>query len=219
MIDSSFITTILPQLIEGTITTLKIAALSTTFGFIGGTILGALHTLTNKFLHPLITLYVTLFRGTPMLIQISCIYLLLPQLGITLSAFTCAVLAISLNSAAYISQIIKSGIQSIDKGQWQAAHVLGFTKTQTMRYIILPQALRVVIPALLNESITLIKDSSLASTIGVVELFKSSSRIISVTYQPIPVYIAMACIYLLITTLLSIAASYAARKMHYAYDH
>ena len=102
------------------------------------------------------------------------LYLLLPQIGITLSAFTCAVIAIGLNSTAYISQIIKSGIQSIDAGQWQAAQVLGFSTWQTMRCIIMPQAFRVVIPALLNESITLIKDSSLASTIGVVELFKTS---------------------------------------------
>lgn len=217
MIDIALLKTIYPQLIEGTLATIEIAALSTACGFIGGTILGCLHTLPNKLLQAAITLYVTLFRGTPMLIQISFIYLLLPELGITLSAFTCAVLAISLNSTAYISQIIKSGIQSIDAGQWQAAHVLGFNKGQTMRYIILPQALRVVIPALLNESITLIKDSSLASTIGVVELFKTSSRVISITYQPMPVYIIMACIYLTLTTLLSLAAHYAAKRMHYAY--
>ncbi len=217
MIDIALLKTIYPQLIEGTLATIEIAALSTACGFVGGTILGCLHTLPNKLLHAAITLYVTLFRGTPMLIQISFIYLLLPELGITLSAFTCAVLAISLNSTAYISQIIKSGIQSIDTGQWQAAHVLGLSKWQTMCSIILPQALRVVIPALLNESITLIKDSSLASTIGVVELFKTSSRVISITYQPMPVYIIMACIYLTLTTLLSLAAHYAAKRTHYAY--
>lgn len=216
MIDSALLKSIYPQLIQGTLVTLQIAALSTMLGFMGGTILGCLHTLKNKFLRAAITLYVTLFRGTPMLIQISFLYLLLPQIGITLSAFACAVIAIGLNSTAYISQIIKSGIQSIDVGQWQAAHVLGFSRWQTMRFIIMPQAFRVVIPALLNESITLIKDSSLASTIGVVELFKTSSRVISITYQPIPVYVIMAAIYLLITTLLSLAASYAARKMHYA---
>ena len=216
MIDFNLLKTIYPQLIQGTIITLEIAALSTLLGFIGGTIVGCLHTIKNRFLQTIITMYVTLFRGTPMLIQISFIYLLLPQLGITLSAFTCAVIAIGLNSTAYISQIIKSGIQSIDTGQWQAAHVLGLSKWQTMRYIILPQALRVVIPALLNESITLIKDSSLASTIGVVELFKTSSRVISITYQPMPVYIIMACIYLTLTTLLSLAAHYAAKRMHYA---
>lgn len=217
MIDIALLKTIYPQLIQGTMVTLHIAALSTMLGFIGGTILGCLHTVKNPFVRAAITCYVTIFRGTPMLIQISFLYLLLPQIGITLSAFTCAVIAIGLNSTAYISQIIKSGILSIDAGQWQAAYVLGFSKTQTMRYIIIPQALRVVIPTLLNESITLIKDSSLASTIGVVELFKTSSRIISVTYQPIPVYIAMAAIYLLITSLLTYAAHYAAKKMHYAY--
>jgi His/Glu/Gln/Arg/opine family amino acid ABC transporter permease subunit len=216
MIDIALLTTIYPQLIQGTLVTLQIAALSTMLGFMGGTILGYLHTLKNTFLQAAITIYVTLFRGTPMLIQISFLYLLLPQIGITLSAFACAVIAIGLNSTAYISQIIKSGIQSIDAGQWQAAHVLGFSRWQTMRFIIMPQAFRVVIPALLNESITLIKDSSLASTIGVIELFKTSSRVISITYQPIPVYVIMACIYLTLTTLLSIAAHYAAKRMHYA---
>lgn len=219
MIDFSFIKTMYPQIIQGTLVTLEIAALSTMLGFIGGTIVGCLHTLNNRLLSSIITLYVTLFRGTPMLIQISFLYLLLPQVGITLPAFTCAVIAIGLNSTAYISQIIKAGIQSIDAGQWQAAQVMGFSQWQTMRYIILPQALRVVIPTLLNESITLIKDSSLASTIGVVELFKANSRVISITYQPMPVYIIMACIYLTLTTLLSVAAHYAAQRMQYAQDN
>lgn len=215
MMDFSILKTTYPALLEGTLVTLHIASFSSIIGFIGGTILGFLHCSSNSLSRKLVTLYVTIMRGTPMLIQISFIYLLLPQLGIQISAFSSAVLAIGLNSTAYISQIIKTGIISIDKGQIEAAQVLGLSHLQIMRFIIFPQAIRLVLPALVNEFITLIKDSSLASFIGVVELFKASSRIISYTYDPIPVYCAMATIYLILTTTLTLIAQYLERKMNY----
>lgn len=208
----------LPYLLRGTIVTLKIAFFSSLIGFIGGTILGFLHTSSQAFIRYLVTLYVTLFRGTPMLIQIPFFYYLLPELGIELPLFTTAVIAIGLNSMAYISQIVRSGITSIGKGQTEAAHVLGFSRWQTMRYILFPQAIRRVVPSLLNEFITLIKDSSLASTIGVVELFKEGSIIISRTYAVIPIYCAIALIYLTLTTVLSFFASLLERKMN-SYAH
>lgn len=149
-----------------------------------------------------------------MLIQIPFFYYLLPEIGIELSLFATAVIAIGLNSTAYISQIVRSGIISIGKGQTEAAHVLGFTPLQTMRYILFPQALRTVLPALLNEFITLIKDSSLASTIGVVELFKEGTIIISRTYAVIPIYCAIALIYLVLTTALSFLTALIERKMN-----
>jgi His/Glu/Gln/Arg/opine family amino acid ABC transporter permease subunit len=204
----------LPYLLRGTLVTLQIACFSSLFGFIGGTFLGFLHSSKNRFMHIIATLYVTLFRGTPMLIQIPFFYYLLPMLGIELSLFMTAVIAIGLNSTAYISQIIRSGIASVSQGQREAAHVLGFSRWQTMRFIIFPQAIRLVIPALLNEFITLIKDSSLASTIGVVELFKEGTIIISRTYAVIPIYCAVAAIYLILTTLLSCIAVVVERKMN-----
>lgn len=219
MIDFSILAKSYPALLEGTLVTLYIALLSSVLGFVGGTILGFMHCSPNTLLRKLVSIYVTIMRGTPMLIQISFIYLLLPQLGIQISAFSSAVLAIGFNSIAYISQIIKSGIASIDKGQIEAAQVLGLNHTQIMRFIVFPQAIRVVVPALVNEFITLIKDSSLASFIGVVELFKASSRIISYTYDPIPVYCAMAAIYLALTTTLTFAVHYLERKMDYHVKH
>ncbi len=203
----------LPFLLRGTLVTLHIAALSSIFGFVGGTILGFIHSSHNTLLRMIATAYVTFFRGTPMLIQIPFFYYLLPSLGIELSLFATAVIAIGLNSTAYISQIVRSGIASVSKGQREAAQVVGLTHWQTVRYIVFPQAIRIVLPALLNEFITLIKDSSLASTIGVVELFKEGTIIISRTYAVIPIYCAIAAIYLTLTTLLSLAAAFLERKM------
>lgn len=203
-----------PYLLQGTLVTLQIAFFSSMIGFVGGTILGFIHSSKNVILRWFATLYVTLFRGTPMLIQIPFLYYLLPELGVEFSLFTTAVVAIGLNSTAYISQIIRSGIAAVGKGQREAAQVLGFTHWQTLHYIVFPQAFRTVIPALLNEFITLIKDSSLASTIGVVELFKEGTIIISRTYAVIPIYCAIAAIYLLLTTLLSLGAGVLERKMN-----
>lgn len=204
----------LPYLARGTVVTLQIAFFSSLLGFVGGTILGFMHSSKQFFLRMFVTLYVTLFRGTPMLIQIPFMYYLLPEIGIEFSLFTTAVLAIGLNSSAYISQIVRSGISSVGKGQREAAHVLGLTQGQALYYIVFPQALRTIIPALLNEFITLIKDSSLASTIGVVELFKEGTIIINRTYAVIPVYCAIAAIYLILTTLLSLFAVALERKMN-----
>ncbi len=209
----------LPYLLRGTLVTLKIAFFSSLFGFVGGTILGFIHCSHNAVVRSLVTLYVTLFRGTPMLIQIPFFYYLLPHIGIELSLFTTAVIAIGLNSTAYISQIVRSGIMSVPAGQKEAAQVLGFTHFQIMRYIVFPQAIRLVIPALLNEFITLIKDSSLASTIGVVELFKEGTIIISRTYAVIPIYCAIAAIYLCLTTGISVIASIIERKMNINAHH
>jgi len=215
MFDKDFLLSAMPSLLQGAIVTLQIALLSSFMGFILGTILAFLQKRTNPFLYPLITFYVTVLRGTPMLIQIPFWAYLLPEFGVNLSKFTTAVLAIGLNSSAYISQIIKSGISSVKKGQIEAAHVLGLTDFQTIRYIIFPQAIRIVIPALLNEFITLIKDSSLASTIGVYELFKRGSIIISQTYNAIPIFALIALIYLTLTTSLSLLSNYVERKLKY----
>lgn len=210
----------LPYLLRGTLVTLQIAFFSSLFGFVGGTILGFMHSSKHLLLRMLVTFYVTLFRGTPMLIQIPFLnYVLLPAIGIELPLFTTAVVAIGLNSSAYISQIVRSGIASVSKGQREAAQVLGFTHWQTTRYIVFPQAIRMIIPALLNEFITLIKDSSLASTIGVVELFKEGTIIISRTYAVIPIYCAIASIYLILTTMLSLLAAFLDRKMNSHVGH
>lgn len=214
MINMNIITTYAPALIEGTILSLKIASFGCLIGITGGIILGLIQTSVKGPLTWLVNIFTTIIRGTPMLIQIGFVYFLLPEIGIRLSDVWSAIFAIGMNSSAYISQIIRSGINAVGKGQIEAAHVLGLSNTQTIRFIILPQAIRTVLPALGNELITLVKDSSLASTIGVMELSKQALFIRSRTFDAISVYIIVAAIYLVITSLLSLLVSYIEQRMN-----
>lgn len=214
MIDYQLIKDSLPLLLRGALVTLEIAGLGALIGILFGTLLGLAQTGKSRILRWMVTLYVTLVRGTPMLIQITFAYYVLPQFGIQLPAFWVAVVAIGLNSAAYVSQIIKAGIRSIGRGQVEAGRVLGLTNMQITRYIVLPQAFRVVIPALGNEFITLVKDSSLASTIGVVELTKEGQFIRGRTFDALTVFAAVALIYLIITTSLSLFINWFEQRMN-----
>lgn len=207
MIDITVFYTALPYLLRGAVVTIEIAVLSCAIGITLGAALGILQSGTNKIINFCISTFVTLIRGTPMLIQIAFMYFVLPELGIIIPDFWAAVVAIGLNSSAYVSQTIRSGIAAVNKGQREAAQVLGLSKFQTTRYIILPQALAVVLPALGNELITLVKDSSLASTIGVMELTKEGSIIKSQTFDALTVYCAVALFYLVITSILSYCVS------------
>lgn len=193
----------LPQLLHGALVSLAIAGCALSLGLFGGLLLGILHVSKNGAIRALVTIYVTVIRGTPMLIQIVFLYFVLASAGLQFSPFIAAVLAIGINSSAYVSQIIKAGILSISIGQVEAARTLGIKRLDLLWYVILPQAIRVVLPALGNESITLIKDSSLASLIGVMELYQEGKTIISHTYDALSIYLAIAAIYLMITTTLS----------------
>lgn len=215
MINFQLLIESLPALFSGAIMTLKIAAASCLLGIILGTVLGILQSGKSSVVRALIMVYVTIMRGTPMLIQIYIVRYLLPQVGINVPMFFAAVLAIGLNSAAYVSQIIKLGIDAVSKGQKEAAKVLGFSDWQIMRFIVLPQAVRTVLPALGNELVTLVKDSSLASVIGVVELTKAGSLIRSVTYDVFTSFAAVGFIYLIITSLISVGVNYLERRMSY----
>ncbi len=203
MIDIQLIIQNFPYLLKGAWVSIQIAGIGCIVGMGLGTLLGLAQTSSLKFVRWLVSGYIILVRGTPMLIQILFAFYVLPQLGIRVPAFWAATLAIGLNSAAYISQIIRSGIASISKGQIEAAQVLGLNTIQITRYIILPQAIRIVLPALGNEFITLIKDSSLASTIGVAELTRQGALIRSRSLDAISVFCAIALLYLIMTTTLS----------------
>jgi L-cystine transport system permease protein len=147
--------------------------------------------------------YVWIFRGTPLLVQIFILFYGLPSIGITLDPFPAAIIGFTLNMGAYSSEIIRAAIQSIAKGQWEAAFSVGMTRAQAMRRIILPQAVRVSIPPLGNSFISLVKDTSLAATITVTEMFQKGQQISSVTYEPLWLYMEVAFIYLLFSTVLS----------------
>ncbi|MBT3456118.1 amino acid ABC transporter permease [bacterium] len=203
----------LPALLRGALVSIQIGFFGSLIGILGGTFVGILQTTKSKIIKFFIVAYVNIVRGTPMLIQIGLVhYVFFPLLEINSSAFVSAVTAIGLNSIAYISEVIRSGIQSVDKGQIEAAQTLGLSRIQTNLHIVLPQAIRNVIPALGNELITLIKDSSLASTIGVYELLKEGSIVISRTYDALSVYLMVGIIYLIITSSLSLVMTILERK-------
>jgi arginine/lysine/histidine/glutamine transport system substrate-binding/permease protein len=154
-------------------------------------------------------IYVDFFRGTPLLVQIFMIYFGLPafinSLGgsFSFNRFAAAILALSLNAAAYLAEIVRAGIQSIELGQREAAESLGLDSVQSMRYIIFPQAFRRMIPPLGNEFITLLKDTSLVAVIGYEELFRRGQLIVAQNYRAFEIYITVALVYLLLNTLSS----------------
>ncbi|HZW61440.1 MAG TPA: amino acid ABC transporter permease [Candidatus Babeliales bacterium] len=219
MIDTSIIVTYWPNFLHGALVTLEIAFIGTLIGISLGTLLGVFQSGQNKFLRSLVALYVTILRGTPMLIQITFAVFVLPQLGITLPEFWAATIAIGLNSSAYVSQIIRSGISSISKGQIEAGKVLGLTHVQIIRFIILPQAIKAVFPALGSELITLVKDSSLASIVGVMELSKEAWYVRSRTFDALTVYCIIAVIYLLITGTISFILHRIEKRMNCNASH
>jgi His/Glu/Gln/Arg/opine family amino acid ABC transporter permease subunit len=214
IIDFNLIAQYLPILLQGLIVTLQIAAIGCCIGLVFGTILALMQTSNNTLLRIIVNCYVIIIRGTPMLIQIVCAFSLLPHIGIHITALWTAIIAIGLNSAAYISQIIKSGILSISAGQMEAAKVLGFSTIDTIRYIVLPQAVRTTLPALGNEFVTLIKDSSLASLIGVAELTKQANYVKSKTFDAITVYFAAAILYLIVTSTISFCVARLEKRMN-----
>jgi cystine transport system permease protein len=141
------------------------------------------------------TLYVSVMRGTPLLVQIFVIYYGLPSIGIEFTPVTAGVLALSLNAGAYLSESLRGAIDSISVGQWRASFSLGLGYWQTLGHIVLPQALRVAVPSMSNTLISLIKDTSLVSVITMTELMLSTKEVIATTFRPLPLYIAAAAIY------------------------
>ena len=151
----------------------------------------------------LCSFYVWLIRGTPLLLQIMFVWLVVPTImpeGIELSDFACAAIALSLNVGAYNTECVRAGILAVPHGQVEAAHALGLSPMRTFIDIVLPQSLRVALPALANNLASLVKDSSLAYAISVVELTMSGYRVQAESYQPIPVFMTTAVIYLILTT-------------------
>lgn len=147
--------------------------------------------------------YVWIIRGTPLLVQLFLIFYGLPSVGIVLDAFPAALIGFTLNVGAYTSEIIRAVLSSVPKGQWEAAYSIGMTWPQAMRRTILPQAGRVAVPPLSNTFISLVKDTSLAAAITVPELFRAGQRIVATSYEPLILYVEVALIYLLLSSVLS----------------
>lgn len=198
-----------PALLDGARVTLQITAIAIVIGMVGGSLLGIARLSPITPVRWLTRAYIGFFRGTPLLVQIFMIYFGLPAIaqsfGVPLrfDRLVAAVLALSVNSAAYIAEIVRAGIQSIELGQTEAACSLGMNPVQTMRYIIFPQALQRIIPPLDNEFITLLKDTSLVAVIGFEELFRRGQLIVAENYRAFEIYAAIAVVYLVMTLISS----------------
>ena len=199
----------LPVLAQGAVLTVKFAVFSMIFGLIGGAVLALMGISTNRALVYIARVYVSLMRGTPLLVQIFVVYYGLPSVGISLDPTPAGVIALSANVAAYLSESMRGAILGIHGGQWLAAYSLGLSRSQTLRYVIAPQALRIAVPSLSNSLISLIKDTSLVSVIAVSELLLATKEVIATTFRPFPLYLAAAGIY----WILSIACEHVQRGL------
>lgn len=172
---------------------------------IGGLLIGfpvaVLRMLRYRLLAWPANLYVSLMRGTPLLVQMFVIYYGLPSVGIEFTPVTAGILALSLNSGAFLSESLRGAIGAVSPGQWAASYSLGLGYWRTLWYVVLPQALRVAVPAMSNTLISLIKDTSLVSVITLTELMLATKEVISTTFQPLPLYLAAALIYWMLSLL------------------
>ncbi|MDP4144588.1 MAG: amino acid ABC transporter permease [Bacillota bacterium] len=195
----------LPVLLKGSEMTIELTVLTIIFGSLLGVLLALLKISKNKVISNIATFYIWIFRGTPLLLQIFFIYYALPMTipSLTLTPFTGATIALSLNCGAYMAEIIRGGIVSIDKGQFEACKALGFTYGQTMFKVVLPQTFRVIIPPVGNQFISMLKDTSLVSTIAMVELMRTAQEIYAATFKPTEIFATTAVLYLLMTTVFS----------------
>ena len=194
--------------------TLLITIFAVFFGFLLGLLFALLRRSKNLLFHSIAVAYIEFIRGTPMMVQVMFVYFGIGELIQDIPAVVAGIIAISINSGAYVAEIIRSGVQAVNHGQTEAARSLGMSKQETMRYIIMPQALRNIWPALGNEFITLLKDSSIVSVIGVAELMYQTQLVQSATYKgALPLFIAMV-IYFILTFTLTRLLNYGERKLN-----
>ena len=211
--DMNLVVNSFPLLLIGAGVTIQITVLSTAIGFVIGLIVGVARISNLRVLRMLAEVYVEFFRGTPLLVQIFLFYFALPVItGQRIDPFIAAISACGINSGAYVAEIFRAGIQSVDDGQMEAGRSLGMTWLQTMRYIIVPQAFKRVIPPLGNEFIAMLKDSSLVSVIGFEELTRRGQLIIAKTYGSFEIWMSVAVIYLVMTLTIPRFVAYLERR-------
>ncbi len=195
-------------LIPGIKVTIPLTLLSFAVSLVLGLVLALVQVVGIRGLKQIAFIYIWIFRGTPLIVQLFIIFFGLPSLGIMIDAFPAAVLAFGLNLAAYNAEVFRSAIDAIPAGQTEAAYMVGLNYPQTLFRIILPQAFKIAFPSLFNNLISLLKDTSLASSITVIELFTSAQQIAARTYEPFALYCEAALIYLIFSTLLTWLQTY-----------
>jgi len=199
-------------LLQGLWLTLEITAVSLVFSLIIGLVSALMRLCTSPMARGISRVYLEIIRNTPLLIQIFILYFVFAPI-LDIGRFTSAIVALSLFEGAYASEIIRAGILALPTGQWEASASLGMTRGLSYRYIILPQALRQMIPPLTSQGISLVKDSALVSTIAIYDLTMQGQQIIAETFLSFEIWFAVAAIYLLVTTMLSILVKYLERHL------
>ncbi|MDF3885344.1 amino acid ABC transporter permease [Cupriavidus basilensis] len=190
-----------PDLVRGAVVTVEVTACALLLGCVMGLLVGIGRLdPQRRVVYGICTAYVTVIRGTPLLVQLFLLFFGLPQFDILLPAFVCGVIGLGIYSGAYVSEIVRGAIQSVDKGQMEAARSIGMSSGQAMRAVILPQAIVRMIPPLGNEFIALIKNSALVSLLTIHDVMHEGQKIISVSYRSLEVYLAIALVYLLLTS-------------------
>ena len=217
MFDFRLIVESVPFLLKGAVYTVQVSVLAIVFGLVLGWALGLIAVAGPRWLRAVAWAYVQFIRGTPLLVQIFLIYFGLPALGINVPAFWSGVIALGLNSGGFQAEIVRAGIESIDRGQAEAARSIGMSSLQALLLILVPQTIRRVIPPLTNELITLTKSSSLLSAIAVLELTHAGQAIIARTFAPFEIYAAVAVMYLLLIAVLSRGSALLERRVFVNY--
>ena len=210
----NYILEILPSLLSGAATTLQVFALVLVFSIPLGIMLAFSMQIRLKSLQWLLHIYIWIMRGTPLLLQLIFIYYVLPSIGIRLDRIPAAIIAFTLNYAAYFAEIFRGGISSIPTGQYEAAKVLKFTPVQTIRLIILPQVVKIVLPSVFNEVMTLVKDTSLVYALGISDLILASRTAANRDASLAPMFVA-GLIYLLLIGLATLIAKQVEKKFSY----
>ena len=212
-LDYSVVLSKIPKLLEGCWVTLQISFFALLLGMVFG-IAGALCRISsNRILNAAAFFYVWVIRGTPVMVQLFILYFGLPQLGIKLPSMVAGVLGLAINTGAYITEIIRAGIQAVDRGQMEAALSVGMSYRQAMRRIIGPQAIKICIPPLVNQFIMTLKNSSIASLVTITELFRTGEQIIYTTFRSFEVYTAVAVFYLIMNSVFMVIADKLERRM------
>lgn len=202
-----------PYMLRGAVVTLEISFWAMLVATAVGVAMGLISVSDVRLLKVIVRAYVYFVRGTPALVQIFLVYFALPRIGFELSSFWSGVVALAFNSAGFISEIVRAGLQSIDIGQTEAALSIGMTGRQSIVHILLPQSLRRITPPMTNEMITLLKNSSLLSVISVTELTRAAQLIIAERFVPFELYAALAVYYLVMISVLSRFSEYIERRL------
>lgn len=204
----------MPVFLQGAGMTLQLAAWTVALGSVFGIFVALMRLSKFRLIRWISTAYVEFLRGTPLLVQVLIVYFGLPQLGIKMPRMTAGIVALTINSAAYMSEIVRSGIQAVDHGQTEAARSLGMTSVQTMLYVILPQAIKNILPAVGNEFVVIIKESSILYTIGIYELTYQANKLASTNYRYLETLMISALIYFVLTFVTSQLLAVLERRMH-----